>query len=732
MNRKSFYFGQEVTETELNAAFDDVSAAFGNFLRGFEYVGITKGADIVPNSPPNMTVVASAPATIYDQNQNHIEWLVNQVVNCAIDENGNATAVSGVGNDKWLTIFAEYRETLSDPRTNDRGEPVYFVRTEGFRLNVVQGAEGLSPARPPLRSTQILLADILITHGQTTITAPDIDDSRIEFAYTLSGSPFEINEKNLQDVLQEMLDILNAFDASTIPVDAIAGSPHATTAGSVTNVLTQIVAYLNNLIGTEVATSAVAGSPYSLASSTVQAALASVVGFLNGITSSTVNASAVAGSPNALSSGTIQAALASLLGFINSISSTTMNVAAISDSPLSTLSGSVTNVFTQVLAFINDTAAHLNRTQTFTREQTITPATAGDDGLTVTGGATNRDALVATGGGASGRGIWAKGGTAGGEAGRFEGQVGSDSNAIFAQGRGAGAGIRAEGGETDGPAGLFIADSSGDGIGVDSGASGSGSAVKATNVGPGYAVEAIASNGQGVHATSSGDTAIHGAAASGNTGVFGECTSGNGIGVHGDGAGTGAGVKGTGGGSGPGVEGEGGATTDQPGVKGTGGGSGPGVFGLGGGDGGVGVSGQGTALAAGVAAASSGAADSVALTAQALGANAKGAYINSALGMAIHAEASGDNPVIFAQAGANGVQGSSSCIKAFVNGGDERYGVHIDCGLGGQAALHINHQASGDLTSIADGDIWIDQVAGKVFVVVGGSRYRFSLVADPP
>lgn len=731
MNRKLFYFGQEVTETELNAAFDDVSAAFGNFLRGFEYVGITKGADITPNSPANMTVVANAPATIYDQNQNHIEWLVNQTINCAVDENGNSTTVTGVGNEKWLTIFAEFRETLSDPRTNDKGEPVYFVRTEGFRLNVVQGAEGVSPSRPPLRPTQILLADILIAHGQTTITAPDIDESRIEFAYVLTGTPFSIQEKNLQDVLQVMLDILNDFDASTIPVAAISGSPHATTAGSVTNVFTQIVAYLNNLIGTEVGTSAVAGSPYSLGSSTVQAALASIVGFLNGITSSTVNASAVAGSPNALSSGTVQAALASLLGFINSISSTTMNVAAISDSPLSTLSGSVTNVFTQVLAFINDTAAHLNRTQTFTREQTITPATAGDDGLTVTGGSSNRDGIVATGGGSTGRGIFAKGGTTGGEAGRFEGQAGSDSNAIHAAGSGNGAGIRAHGGPDDGPAGLFIADASGDGIGVDAGASGNGSAVKATNVGSGYAVEAIGAAGQGVHATSSGETAIHAEAASGNTGVFGQCTSGNGIGVHGDGAGTGEGVKGVGGGSGPGVVGEGGATADQPGVKGTGGGSGPGVFGLGGSDGGVGVSGQGTGVEAGVAAASSGASSSVALTAQALGANAKGAYINSAAGIAVHAEASGDDPVIFAQSSLNGVAGLSSCIKAFVGGGDERYGVHIDCNGGAQAALHISHQASGDLTSTADGDIWIDQVAGKIFIVIGGSRYRFNLTADP-
>lgn len=733
MNRSNFYFGQPVTEAELDQAFDDVDEAFASFLRAFSYQGIVRGAEVTPNSPANLTVVVGA-GTIYDQTQRHIEWFTNQIINCAVDELGQATAVTIPGQEKWLSIFAKYDEVLSQPVTDEQNQTIYYRRTESYRINVVQGAQSApTPTPPPLRGDQILLCDILLAHGQTQITSINFD--RAEVGYDLPGTTFAVRAKNLADVLQQMLDALNSFNSDTIQVPAVVASPHGTSAGSVTSVVTQLLSHLNSLTAGLVSTSAVAGSPNSIVAGTVQNVFSQVLGFINNITASTMQIAGISSSPNSVTGASVQNVVQQLLGFINAISSTSLNVAAISDSPLSTTAASITSVLTQLLAHINDVAAHLNRTQTFTREQTITPGTAGDDGLTVTGGSSNRDGIVVTGGGNTGRGIWARGGATGGAAGHFQGQAGSDSNALFAEATGAGAGIRAHGGPNDGPGVLAIADAGGDGIAVDAGASGGGSAVKATNVGTGYAVEAISSGGHGMHVTSSGATAVHAEAASGNTGVYGECTSGNGIGVHGDGAGTGSGVKGVGGGSGPGVEGEGGGTANQPGVKGTGGGTGPGVFGLGGSGGGVGVSGQGTGTAAGVAAASSGASSGVALTVQALGSNSKGAYVNSASGIALHAESSGDEPVIFAQASLNGVQGLSSCIKAFVSGGDERYGLHLDCNGGGQAALHISHQPTANLTSSADGDIWVDMDAGangKLFIRLNGIMWSVNLTNEGP
>jgi hypothetical protein len=306
MNRSNFYFGQPVTEGELDQAFNDVDEAFAAFLRAFSYQGITRGAEVAENAPANFTVVVT-PGTVYDQTQRHIEWFTNQVVNCALDEVGAATAVSTPGQEKWLSIFAQYQETLSDPRTDENNATVYYRRTEGFKLNVVQGAQAPSATRPPLRGDQILVADILIIHGQTQLVDADIDFTRSQVAFVLTGSPLAIREKNLADVLQAMLDTINTFEADiaaigsdTLTVDAIAGSPHAVTSNTVQNVFGQLLGFVNTV-------------------------------------------AAAAG----------------------------VSVAAISDSPLSIVAGTVQNVFGQVLAFINDTCAHLNRTNTFANRQLI-------------------------------------------------------------------------------------------------------------------------------------------------------------------------------------------------------------------------------------------------------------------------------------------------------------------------------------------------------------------------
>lgn len=248
MNRRDFYFGQKVKESELDAAFQDVEDAFQSFLEGFAYVGIALGAEVTENAVPNLTVDVSGPAIIYDQLQQHIAWSPTQDVNCAIDELGASTAVSGGGNEKWLSIFAEFRTVESDPRIDKAGSPVNHVITESFRLNVAQGAE--APAgtavRPALRGDQILLADVKLVTSQTQILNADISTTRTEVTYRLTGSPNAVAERGLKPVLQEFLDILNAFTASSITVPAISDSPLSLSSASITAVFTQLLAHLND------------------------------------------------------------------------------------------------------------------------------------------------------------------------------------------------------------------------------------------------------------------------------------------------------------------------------------------------------------------------------------------------------------------------------------------------------------------------------------------------------
>jgi len=214
MDRYNFYYLQKVKESELDAAFDAVENAIAAFLEGFQYIGIVYGAAVTEHSPtPNLTVDVEGPALVYDQSAQRIAWNTTQVIDITIDENGSATAVGTSGNEKYLSIFAEFDRNLSDPRTDGFGATVFFDNAESYKINVVQGTEAPTgtATKPALRGDQILLADVLITYSMTQVQNSDIDDSRSQVPFDLTGSPLSIKEKSMQDALQAMLDQLNTY-----------------------------------------------------------------------------------------------------------------------------------------------------------------------------------------------------------------------------------------------------------------------------------------------------------------------------------------------------------------------------------------------------------------------------------------------------------------------------------------------------------------------------------------
>src|ERR1041385_5248921 len=121
MRRSNFFFGQKVRDTELNSAFDVVDNALKAFLAGFDYVGIATGAVVTEHAPQNLTLMVSGPAIIYHPTQRHIAWSADQNLDCSIDENGDSTAVVTSGNKRYLSIFVEFQEDLSDPRIDKNG-----------------------------------------------------------------------------------------------------------------------------------------------------------------------------------------------------------------------------------------------------------------------------------------------------------------------------------------------------------------------------------------------------------------------------------------------------------------------------------------------------------------------------------------------------------------------------------------------------------------------------------
>jgi len=191
MQKYDWFEGQKVKNTELNGAFDAAEEAFKRLTLDTGIVGITSGGAVSENAgSANLTVDVAGPVSIYDQAGQRISWSGTQDVICSVDENSSSTAVVSPGNERWLSIFAKFKQNLTDPRLDRQGDTVYFDVAESFEIHVGMGAEAVIPtaARPFLRGDEILLADVRLIYGQTQIFNASISTTRRQWAIkTVSG-----------------------------------------------------------------------------------------------------------------------------------------------------------------------------------------------------------------------------------------------------------------------------------------------------------------------------------------------------------------------------------------------------------------------------------------------------------------------------------------------------------------------------------------------------------------
>lgn len=213
-NRKDYYFRQPVTEGELDAGFAGMEAADNAIMADQSLIGVFDEGVVSETGTPSLSVDISGPCLVYDQLGRRIFFSPLQNLDMSVDEFGNPTTVAGGGNAKILSIFIQFDRLLSDPRIDGNSATVYFERSESFKLNVTQGAEATSGSEvaPPLRSEEILLADVTIINGQTAIVNADIDmTTRRQDTFVLTGSPNSEREGQVQGILQAFQDQINAF-----------------------------------------------------------------------------------------------------------------------------------------------------------------------------------------------------------------------------------------------------------------------------------------------------------------------------------------------------------------------------------------------------------------------------------------------------------------------------------------------------------------------------------------
>jgi hypothetical protein len=197
MDRRDFYFGQLLSQAELDDAFDAAELADKNTVVDFLGQGFvitpSNPATAIENAVPNLGARVSQ-FKGYDEsgrrisNERHSYQNGSDVgvpspyvsIDLSTDHLGASTSVLFGGNERTVTVFVEFERDESDPRIDDNSNPVNFVQEESAKYVVVQSAEALvgNSVAPVAGANQLTLFDVVLTFGQTQVLTGDIDLSR--------------------------------------------------------------------------------------------------------------------------------------------------------------------------------------------------------------------------------------------------------------------------------------------------------------------------------------------------------------------------------------------------------------------------------------------------------------------------------------------------------------------------------------------------------------------------
>lgn len=195
-DKLNFYFKQKVTEGDLDQLQDNVLNSLFQQNEDLIGEGVLSGGAISENDPADMNILVD-PLVGYGVNGTRVELTAQETVDCSTDVNGNDTSVSTDGNEKWISVYIDFAWNKTDARTDGNGDVVYYDWQASYKFEVVQGDEASagSATKPAIRHDgSVLLADILLSYGQTQIFNADIDEGRKQETFSLENLNTEIKE----------------------------------------------------------------------------------------------------------------------------------------------------------------------------------------------------------------------------------------------------------------------------------------------------------------------------------------------------------------------------------------------------------------------------------------------------------------------------------------------------------------------------------------------------------
>jgi hypothetical protein len=244
MDKHDFYFHEKVTSGTLDTLISRVETAVQNIYQDLGITGIVNGLVVTEHdSPADLTVDITA-GQVINSNYERVDVTSSVNLDVSVDEDGVTTEVASPGNEKWLSIFADFTTVSSTPRIDGEGNTVYTEVADSYELNVVQGEEDVSPSRPALRAGSILLADILLVEAQTQVQDGDMSTSRRENAFVLTGSTYDIDSTTISGALQTIIDSTTAASITYDGSGYWANGSSDVSAGTVEEALDEIVSDL--------------------------------------------------------------------------------------------------------------------------------------------------------------------------------------------------------------------------------------------------------------------------------------------------------------------------------------------------------------------------------------------------------------------------------------------------------------------------------------------------------
>jgi hypothetical protein len=219
-NRTNFYLGQLVTEADLDSIQTNLESGTRQAISDNDISGVVEALGVSQvGLGTTLSVEIAGPGAAYDGLGRRIYLPAAEQVDLSQDENAVSTTVVGGGNERYISVFIEYDEILSNPQLDNNGTTVFVDIAESYTIRVIQEAEAAAgtASRPALLPNAILLADVLIANGTTGIVDAMIESddassttSRFQWAFSAtSGTPTQIRSRTINAFAGDMVGALN-------------------------------------------------------------------------------------------------------------------------------------------------------------------------------------------------------------------------------------------------------------------------------------------------------------------------------------------------------------------------------------------------------------------------------------------------------------------------------------------------------------------------------------------